>query len=188
MQPIGLPFATTLPAGAVGAPSSDGAITFSPSWFEILAPSLLSLAILVFGAAILAGRVHWITGKRTLLGLLLSTIGAVFLAATLLVVPFNRVTITPNELQIANGILGIGSARTLNLDGWQSIERTKERRRRRRHHATEVVVVARFHATSRDRQILVVRGPMLEASLPVMLERAQQLGAEVIDRRSEFKE
>jgi hypothetical protein len=190
-----LPFAGLMPAVVTEV---DDATLFTRHWTDTALFAAIGLAFLTFGILLFAGKIKGGKGKPRVAGAFLALLGALFGLGGILVIPFERVSVGPAELKIAGGLLGAGENHSVNLDDVRTLELIKERRSRsgggggrrgrRSSRGTRIVNVATFTLKSGGVDKITMSGVLRGAALPLVIDRVEELGGNVVDRRSEFVE
>ena len=170
-----------LTAGCVRQSEANGVVTFTPHWVDMLLPVAIGLGLLGLGVPIVTGRLPIGRGKPLVLGTLLTLAGLFFFLGAVLTYPFERVSVTPTKLLIAQGVLGKGIAETIDLTTLDAIELFEARRSRAMSRGVSLTTIMRCHAKSSEINDVDMEGELRAAALPTVIKRANELGVKVFD-------
>ena len=120
-------------------------------------------------------------GKPLVLGTLLTIAGLFFFLGAVLTYPFERVSVTPTKLLIAQGVLGKGIAETIDLTTLDAIELLEARRSRAMSRGVSLTTIMRCHAKNSEINDVDMEGELRAAALPTVIKRANELGVKVFD-------
>ncbi|MBL9165025.1 MAG: hypothetical protein JNL18_20010 [Planctomycetaceae bacterium] len=168
-------------AGCIRQTEIDGIVTFTPHWVDMLLPVAIGLGLLGLGVPIVTGRLPIGRGKPLVLGSLLTMMGLFFFLGAVLTYPFEHVTVSPTQLVIAEGMLGKGISQTVDFNRLDAIELFDARGSGTGPRGTSVVTVMRCHAPGGEIDDVAMEGALRAAALPVVVQRAGELGVKIID-------
>lgn len=154
-------------------------------FFQVL-PLLIALPLVLLSLPFLTGR--WKPkGKPRVLGVFLMLFGLLLVGAGLLIAPYTYTSVTRERLETRGGLLGQGTAATIDLSEVAQIEITESRRRgrggksRRRRKTIDVTFRS---ADGETEQLLMTGGPRRKA-LDYIVEKAPEWGLTIVDHRGE---
>ncbi len=161
-------------------------VVFTDHPFFQLLPLFVGLSLVALGLPLITGR--WKPkGKPRVAGGVLLVIGLAMLAAAMLVTPYTYAAVDRHRLEVRGGLLGQGTAATINLDEVKEIEITQVSRRgsRRTSRGRRKAIEVKFIPHEGKPQSLLMTSGVRRPALEYLVEKAPEWGLDVTDQRDE---